>query len=249
MCIRSLVTGTEQEFYPDLDRFTHPRWSLDGRSVIVMEPFKSGSNKIDIQTGKVTSVLFDDNLGPQPSELSCDGKSIFYVRKDGKAKVFLIVKRDLERGVEKEIHRSEGGLHIRLSPDGRWLAIQDSYAQNFSGMSGKTPSLSIIPSVGGEPRDLCRFEGGIDIRAGAPFTWTPDGKYILYAMKSPKMENGKWDLYRIPMKGGEPEKLGLEMGGFLMNLSIHPDGRNISFSIAETSNAEIWVMDNLLPEK
>ena len=95
------------------------------------------------------------------------------------------------------------------------------------------PSLSIIPSAGGEPRELCRFEDGIDIEAGALFTSTPDGKYILYSMKSPKKEIKKWDLDRIPAKGGEPEKLGMEMSGFITNLSIHPNGRNIAFSITE----------------
>ncbi len=71
-----------------------------------------------------------------------------------------------------------------------------------------------MPSAGGEPRILCRFEEGIDIRAGAPFTWTPDGKYILYSMKSQKKRLRNGICIEFLLKGGEPEKLGMEMSGF-----------------------------------
>ena len=248
LCIKSLETGKEREFFPNLNKFSFPRWSPDGRSVIVMEWNKSGSNQIDIQTGKVTTVSFDDNIGPQPTERSPDGKTIFYVSRDRKAKIWKVLVRNLQSDSEKEIYRSDGTLNIRLSPNGQQLAIQDNYLQSFQGASKKIPSLNIIPPTGGEPKVLCRFDEGIDIFVGAPFTWTPDGKYILYAMKTPKKDNSKWDLYRIPAEGGKPEKLGLEMGGFLMNLSIHPDGRHIAFSTSVESNAEVWVMDNFLPK-
>jgi Tol biopolymer transport system component len=227
LCIKNIGTGEEREIIPGLNRFRSPRWSSDGRSVFVIDMNNNGSKQIDIHTGNVTSVLFDDNLGPQPTERSHDGKTIYYVHHDKRAKVYQILVRNLESGTQKEIYRSDGGLHIRLSPDGQWLAIQE----NYLGMANKLPTLNIMPSAGGEPRVLYRFEDGIDIRAGAPFTWTTDGKYILYTMKSPKKEIKKWDLYRIPAKGGEPEKLGMEMSGFLMNLSIHPDGRHITFSV------------------
>jgi hypothetical protein len=39
------------------------------------------------------------------------------------------------------------------------------------------------------------------------------------------------------------------MGGFITNLSIHPDGRHIAFSVTEESNAEIWEMQNFLPKE
>lgn len=249
LCIKSLETGKEREIIPDINPFCYPRWSPDGRSVFVTDKNNSGSKQIDIQTGNVTSVLHDDKIGPQPTERSHDGKTTFYVEEDEKAKIYKILVRNLESGSEKEIYSSKGGLHIRLSPDGKWLAIQDSYMESYFRVPNIIPSLRIIPSAGGEPQELCRFEDGIDITAGAPFTWTPDGKYILYAMKSQKKEDEKWDLYRIPAKGGKSEKLGLEMSGFLMNLSVHPDGRHIAFSITEQSNANIWVMENFLPKE
>ena len=67
-------------------------------------------------------------------------------------------------------------------------------------------------------------------------------------MKPTKKDDPKGELYRIPAQGGEPEKLGLEMSGFIINLSAHPDGRHIAFSSSEQSIGEIWVMENFLPE-
>ena len=100
-----------------------------------------------------------------------------------------------------------------------------------------------MPVTGGEPRELCRFEKGELIFS---ITWTVDGKYILFAIKGPRQD--KWDLCRIPAKGGELEKLGLEMIG-IRDLSFHPDGRHIVFfSHGSTVKPnEVWVMENFLP--
>jgi Tol biopolymer transport system component len=245
LCVKSLETGKEREIFPNLDRFSYPRWSPDGRSVIVIDLNTNEYYQIDIQTGNVTSILqSDDNINFTAPEFSHDGKAIFYVRQDRKANIYQILARDLASGTENEIYRSDAPLIISLSPDGQWLAIQAHFF-----MSDKIPSLNVIPSTGGELQELCRFEEGIDIRTGFSCTWTADGKYIIFTMKSPKKDNENWDLYRISAKGGEPEKLGLEMSGFLINLSPHPDGRHIAFSTSEQSIAEIWVMDNFLPEE
>jgi dipeptidyl aminopeptidase/acylaminoacyl peptidase len=173
---------------------------------------------------------------------------MYYVLRKSRSNTHSIIVRNTESGQEKEIYRINGSLHIRLSPDGEWLAIQQYYTENKL-VPGKIPALAIMPSAGGEPKVLCKYENGIDIRAGAPFSWTPDGKYILYSMKSPDKEDDKWDLYRISIKGGNPEKLGLEMGGFMSNLSIHPDGKKIAFSITEPANAEVWMMENFRPKE
>jgi Tol biopolymer transport system component len=245
LCIKSLETGEESEIFPNLGRFSYPCWSPDGRSVIVLDLNTYGFCQIDIQTGNVKSILqTDDNISFSAPERSHDGKTIFYVRRDRKANIYQILLRDLASGTEKEIYRSDAPLIISLSPDDQWLAIQAHFF-----MSDKIPSLNVIPSAGGELQELCRFEEGIDIRAGISCAWTVDGKYILFTMKSPKKDNEKWDLYRISTKGGEPEKLGLDMSGVLINMSLHPDGRHIAFSTSKLSMAEIWVMENFLPKR
>jgi hypothetical protein len=66
-------------------------------------------------------------------------------------------------------------------------------------------------------------------------------------MCDPEVDEKKYELCRIPLSGGEPEKLGLKMESPYVNLSAHPDGRHIIFSSRVEDVAEIWVMENFLP--
>jgi len=243
LCIKSLETGKEREIFPNLDRFSFPRWSLDGQSVIVLDFNECGYYQIDTQTGNVIPVLTaDDNDIWAGLQRSHDGKTIFYVRRDRKAEIYKILARDLESGTEKEIYRSDAPLHISLSPDGQSLVLLSHFF-----MSEKTPSLSVIPSLGGESRELCKFEEGIVITAGIGITWTLDGKYILFALKPTQKDDSKGELYRIPAEGGESEKLGLGISGCIINLTVHPDGQHITYSTSEQNVGEVWEMKNFLP--
>ena len=73
----------------------------------------------------------------------------------------------------------------------------------------------------------------------------PDGRHLLFS-KGPL---GNMELWRIPVDGGEPEKLGLAMGGLgLTGLRVHPDGQRIAFSASGGAGPtnELWVMENFL---
>jgi len=82
----------------------------------------------------------------------------------------------------------------------------------------------------------------------ASYAWTPTGREILLSKRvSSGMQEQKCDeLWMIPTEGGEPRKLGLAMDKILK--SIHPDGQRIAF-ISHKGGAEIWVMENFLPEE
>ncbi|GAI95006.1 unnamed protein product, partial [marine sediment metagenome] len=116
LCIRSLETGKEREIFPNLkNKFFHPRWSPDGSSVFVMVWDTNDIYRIDTQTGKAALVLFDDKMDASPFELSPDGKTIFFVRRDRKAKIYQFIAQDLKSGDQKELYRSDGDLYINLS--------------------------------------------------------------------------------------------------------------------------------------
>jgi tricorn protease len=73
---------------------------------------------------------------------------------------------------------SHAGMEIfaRFSPDGRWIA--------FSGEYAGTRQVYLIPSEGGEPRQLTFYPdvGPMPPRGGydhLPLDWTPDGSRIL----------------------------------------------------------------------
>jgi Tol biopolymer transport system component len=240
LCIHSLETGQEREFSPKLKQIELPRWSPDCSSILVTgRDFNNrwGIYQIDTQTGDVTSIV----LSGGSEDWSHDGKDIFYVRMNYN-NLSQIMLREIESGTEKEIYLTsdDDRLYLSCSPDGKWLAF----------INWEKGVLRIIPAAGGEPRELCRLDKGEGF--GRSITWTPDGKYILFVISPPgnslrQPEQNKCSLWRIPIDGGEPEKLGLEMN-YISHFSIHPDGQHIALFTITDKLAEVWVMENFLPE-
>ena len=239
LCIHSLETGEERELFPKLESIAEPRWSPDCSSIVVGgRDYNSNNNiwgiyQIDTQTGVVTLLV----PPPEDGELNThewfpDGKALLYGRTDSKANIYRILARNLESGTEKELYRADGRRFLlSCSPDGKWLAFINKQEKG---------TLRIMPAAGGEPRELYRCEQGDDNLT--TLKWTPDGKYVLFVI-SGQDKDGLW---RIPIAGGEPQKLGLEMEK-IIDLSIHRDGQYIAFSASTTRPAEIWVMENFLP--
>jgi Tol biopolymer transport system component len=246
LSIHSLETGKMQEFPSKLLRnMGSLRWSPDGRSILVGGwnwKGKKGIWRIDTQSGIFTLIVPPANDTESfyfltTHEWSRDGKAIFLGRLSNKQTFIML--REIESGTEKELYRGSGFLSLSCSPDGKWLAIMNR------GMGGV---LGIMPAAGGELRELYRFKEE-DLINFVPLRWTPDGKYILFEIIQPGQK--KSSLWRIPMEGGEPQKLGLESDSPIY-ASFHPDGRHIVFSSRGSTTGEnsgIWVMENFLPEE
>jgi len=251
LCIYSLETGEERELFPKLKAIRKPRWSPDCRSFLAKGMDynnRRGIYQIDAQTGDVTPIVLSDEYEKVTfglGEWSRDGKDIFYARNDRNAKIYQILVRDLETGIEKVLYHApeKETFHFRISPDGNWLAL-NIVNSNWLIMKDKSKRvLKIIPAAGGEPRELYRFEERILLES-LLITWTADGKYILFARKG--SSDQRWELCRISADGGEPEKLGLEMRRLFL-MSVHPDGQHIAFKSSAGRPAEVWVMENFLP--
>ena len=244
LCIFSFETGEEREF-PLKIRALLPRWSHDGRNIFLtgMSAFRLyGIYKVDVQTGMLTPILTykpQDNKNALFMESSRDGKSFFYQHQDREKSLCRIFVRSFENETEKELYRLSHrlGVSCSLSPDGQWLAIVSRERKR---------ALAIIPTTGGEPKELFRFEhvGGHP----TALTWTADGKYILFSLSQKKRGLQK-SLWCIPSVGGKPQNLGLRMA-YYDNLSAHPNGEHIAFSSwgPTYQMPEIWVMENFWPE-
>ena len=254
ICIRSLDSGGEREILPEYD-FGGLKWSPDGRTLLALAV--DGSDRsarsllvtIDAETSELRVIKRCDlprmNQWVTDIEWSHDGRAVFFVQHKRPENLCQLLIRDIDSGVEKELYRAPiwaERFHISRSPDGRWLAIM-----NYRGNEQKRRTLRIISADGKEIRDLKTFEDADNRPAWT--TWTPDGKYVLFSMHNPE-ENGKSQLWRIPVQGGEPEKLNIGMWGF-HRLTVHPDGTRLAFISNGPSlkEAELWVMENFLPER
>ena len=254
ICIRSLDSGREREILPEYN-FMSLKWSPDGRTLLARA--FDGSDRsahsllaaIDAETSEVRVIKkceaarLDQTI--MEFDWTKDGRAVFYVLNTKSKNLSQLLVRDLERGSEKELYRAPTWaerFNISRSPDGRWLALM-----NYRGMEEKRRTLRVISADGKEMRDLTTFE---DTYNGPAWTtWTPDGKHVLFPKYDPK-EEGKSQLWRIPVQGGDIEKLNIEMWGFY-NLTVHPDGTRLAFSSNGPSlkQAELWAMENFLPDR
>jgi beta-lactamase regulating signal transducer with metallopeptidase domain/Tol biopolymer transport system component len=252
ICIRSLDSGAEREILPEYD-FMNLKWSPDGRTLLA-RAFDGNDRSahsllaaIDAETGEVRVIKKCE--APRMTQWitefawSQDGRAVFFVQNKRPENLSQLLSGDIESGIEKELYRAPTWaerFNISRSPDGRWLALM-----NHRGTEEKRRTLRIVSADGKERRDLITFE---DTYNGPAWTtWTPDGKSILFPKHDPK-EEGKSQLWRIPVQGGNPEKLNIEMFGFY-NLTVHPDGTRLAFSSNGPSlkQPELWVMENFLP--
>ena len=200
---------------------------------------------IDVQTGSATLLIKQDETHSHfgGHMWSPSGETFYYGLKEGRRDqnetTWSIIARDLNNGNEKTIYSSGDFYTIRISPDGQWFVLARS--------SNEDSYLKIISTDGGESRELYRFEKGVKLGRVPSTAWTTDGKYILFGMTDPAEDDEAFKLCRIPVSGGEPERLGLKMKGEFSHLNFHPNGHHIAFSSMEQMVSEIWVMENFLP--
>ena len=244
LCIRSDETGEVRELFPKLKSFGRLRWAPDGRSIFVTgsdEEVFLGLYKIDVKTGDKTLVAESEpNANIKDFTFSLDGKSVFYAYFEWPKKRARIMRHDLETGQVKEVYRKTAPPDIgqlSVSPDGKYLAF-------ITAEPGWPWFIRAIPIAGGESQDLIKIKSnGINT-----YAWTPDGKEIIFAKDMSKGKGQACELWQMPLEGGEPQKL-LDLAMERMRrLSIHPDGKRITFYSGKSS-AEIWVMENFLPEE
>jgi TolB protein len=112
-----------------------------------------------------------------------------------------------------------------LSPDGKQLAISDQSEPDDKSR------IYVLPVTGGTP---------VQVTSNAPsywHGWSPDGKTLAYCAE----RNGEFDVYTIPVKGGQETRLttapGLDDGP-----EYSPDGKYIYFNSERTGRMQIWRM-------
>ncbi len=237
--IRSLQTGQARELRPQLRNFQRPRWSPDGRS-FAAQGFdlkgRQGIFRIDAQNGEASPIVVPP-LGGYFSvpEWGRDGRRIYYRRPQTESNAF--VERDLVSGAEREIIRRKYLGPVNLSPDGRWIVTVSGDE------SAQATTLIVIPVVGGEPREMLRVK---EPESVAFSSWAPDADSIIVRKQlSVGSAGGDFEHWQVPLSGGEPRKLNLNLGN-ASPLRVHPDGRQVAYS-SGNDVWEVWVLENFLP--
>jgi tricorn protease len=115
-------------------------------------------------------------------------------------------------------------LFPKFSPDGSKIAFTGQYDGNFN--------VYVMPSQGGDPRQLTFNPGGgaLNERMGIHnevLTWFPDGKRIVYLSRRDTYNDWFGRPFVINVDGGLTERLPIDKGGLM---SFSPDGERMAYN-------------------
>jgi Tol biopolymer transport system component len=204
--------------------FSNVRITIPPRKGFVPYRDYLGSNLeiLDLATGNST-IVHQYRGSFQAPNWTTDGKALIYAQ-EGRLYRFDLDSRAAEP-INTGFATRNNNDHV-LSFDGRSLGISH-HAVEDSGAS----IVYVLPSTGGTPRRVTAkgpsyFHG-----------WSPDGRWLVYTGQ----RNGEFDVYKIPVEGGEEIRLttapGLDDGP-----EFTPDGEYIYFNSARTGRMQIWRM-------
>lgn len=246
--IRDVENGETREVRPDLEQARDFRWYPEGHFLSfagIDRAGRVGFFRVNIDTGEAE---YQSQFSADPSftrfiDWGPDGRQLFYENRGAGITVV-----DVRTGERKVLYDENTSYFPGLSPDGEYMA--------FGAYDGGIPALMVMPTSGGTPRVLVRFEGshsikGIEMVRG--IVWSADQRTIIYALGGePEGETGG-GLWRVPVDGGIPQRINLSVNGHLgpvspLSLRLHPDGHRIAFDDNE-SHSEIWIMEDFLPAR
>jgi len=230
-----------------------PCWLPDGKNiafvVVTGDKRNIGIWVIPTEGGEPRKIDFTPDGSIQRIDWSPDGKKIAFDytgrRDDRTVKGSRIFEADIyvipaEGGEPTRITRVEKeGLSFELP---RWSLDQKKIA--FWGIDwleynqGKASAQIWVADLqSGKAEPITK-----NISAAARgLSWAPDGKSIFFTAT----ENNKFQLFRVPVEGGEPVKLNSE--GLYPDCS--PDGKKIVYSKLMKATYEFWLIENFLPKE
>ncbi|HTX90697.1 MAG TPA: DUF5050 domain-containing protein [Anaerolineales bacterium] len=185
------------------------------------DPFGSRLELLDVASGHRRIIQSTDDIFEAPN-WTRDGKALIY-NADGR-----LVRFDLAAGKPSPIDTGEvvrnNNDHV-LSFDGSMLAISShSEDDHFS-------RVYTVPVRGGQPR-LVTPKGPSYLHG-----WSPDGRFLVYCAE----RDGEYDVYRIPVEGGEETRL-TTAPGLNDGPEYTPDGKYIYFNSVRSGSMQIWRM-------
>lgn len=253
--IVALATGESRELQPKLPVYNWPRWSPDGRSLLVNatdEKGHQGIYRIDAQTSEVREIAVagTGQLLSIPQWLP-DGKKILYhKRSSAGGQKIAVIERDLGSGKERAViegadfsNDDASTLTMTPSPDGRF------FAHVRFDQAAKRGSIDVVSLKDGKTRELVKFEGDRLVTLGG---WTPDSQSLVYSLSTPRpwpadytgVKNETWI---VPANGGQSRLIDLG-DRFARQVRVHPNGKQIAFWIANQTPEQVWVVENLHPK-
>jgi Tol biopolymer transport system component len=258
LVVQSLKNPTAEPVVVGFEEFDHvagPSWLTDGSGVVLAgyrnQNRETALCRVDLPSLRKTIVYSPAAgrrlMGHEPAP----GGSYFYlslgsVSAPTAGRADQVVRVDVAGGNERGLFQAPQGQTIStiaLSPDGAMLSI-------ITRLDRVHRALLVMPSEGGTPRQILDFQqhtGG-----GVSHVWAPDGRSILYVVRSEERKEGlSFELRRVRADGtAAPPDAIYRWPGQFFSMRFHPNGRLLAFTgrLNYSSSAEVWVMENLREE-
>lgn len=211
-----------------------PKWFPGNRFLLILtrEPQGAGLafHRFDLENGR-SELLWRITEGTHSFDVSPDGKALYCQQPTR------LVRYDIETRRETVLATGASYTAIALSPDGTQLASFRSVREK----KGEAPGIiEVRPSSGGAAREVYRHPIWYDGTRFNTLAWTPDGRALLFA----RAEDDTPYLWRVPVQGGTPSKIGLSGG--IKTPVMRPGGKEIAFGLRENDDNEVWMLENVV---
>ena len=241
LVIRRIADGLDRTLSLGLSNIRRPRWSPDGKSLLV-----SGSRDgifgifhVDVEKG-TAKPLVENETNPTTGDnilagtWSRDGKGFYYPLVDKTS--YRLMYRDIATRQEAERYRA-------TAPPILWFLPMSVSSDGSVALMGRDTGLGnailVLPEGGGALRTVATSPIGNRFQWSV---WAADGRSI-WASRG-RGGAGQHELVRVPLDGSLPGSTGIVGSGLTPFPS--PDGTRMLLATLPGTD-EIWALDNVLP--
>jgi dipeptidyl aminopeptidase/acylaminoacyl peptidase len=231
--------GEPREFTATPKKDKHPRWSPDGKKIL-FESNRSGEDQlwvIDVAGGEARQ-LTHVSTGASDGIWSPDGKTVAFVSAVYPEYSDKPFKESDELNKKRKEEAEKNPVKARVFKR-LFFRHWDEWVED------KRQHLFVIPAEGGEPRDVTPGDRDANstsdtFSVGDDFTFSPDGKYLLYT--APPERNEAWstnyDVLRVPVAGGKAECLTRDNPAADGTPRFAPDGKHLVYRAQKRAGFE-----------
>jgi Tol biopolymer transport system component len=235
--VKLIGEGTPLRLTSSPDPKGGPAWSPDGRQITFVRQGARGGIVIVSALGGPEYVLAPLNSPVadfhqwrqewRQADWSPDGKFLAVADDPPEASpgIFLVSVASSDKQRLTTMPSPGYDIAPTFSPDGKIVA--------FVRATGINQDIYLVSSTGGAPQRLTYLNKPI----GGAFSWTPDGKEILFS--SPGEQESHGSLWRVSVTGGAPERLSFGGAEEAWEPALSRQGNLLAYTQVPT-NVNIW---------